>query len=127
MIQETQKPQLNIPVVSTSLYVGQTVWYKSLSGRRGDDVSLTETKIASVGKKYFETEERYLGRFFKDTLKHDAGQYSSRYQIYLSKEQYENEVEANQIYSELRNIFSSYGRTNMELSKLRAILSIVRS
>lgn len=127
MIQETQKPQLNIPVVSTSLYVGQTVWYKSLSGRRGDDVSLKETKIASVGKKYFETEERYLGIFFKDTLKHDAGQYSSRYQIYLSKEQYENEVEANQIYSELRNIFSSYGRTNMELSKLRAILSIVRS
>lgn len=127
MIQETQKPQLNIPVVSTSLYVGQTVWYKSLLGRRGDDVSLKETKIASVGKKYFETEERYLGRFFKDTLKHDAGQYSSRYQIYLSKEQYENEVEANQIYSELRNIFSSYGRTNMELSKLRAILSIVRS
>ena len=127
MTQETQKPQLNIPVVSTSLYVGQTVWYKSLSGRRGDDVSLKETKIASVGKKYFETEERYLGRFFKDTLKHDAGQYSSRYQIYLTKEQYENEVEANQIYSELRNIFSSYGRTNMELSKLRAILSIVRS
>ena len=127
MTQETQKPQLNIPVVSTSLYVGQTVWYKSLSGRRGDDVSLKETKILSVGKKYFETEERYLGRFFKDTLKHDAGQYSSRYQIYLNKEQYENEVEANQIYSELRNIFSSYGRTNMELSKLRAILSIVRS
>jgi hypothetical protein len=127
MTQEAQKPQLNIPVVSTSLSVGQTVWYKSLSGRKGDDVSLKETKISSVGKKYFETKERYLGRFFKDSLKHDAGQYSSRYQIYLSKEQYENEVEANRIYSELRNIFSSYGRTNMELSKLRAILSIVRS
>ena len=127
MAHEPQNQQFNTPVSINSLMVGQTIWYKLLSGRTGDDVSLKETKIASVGKKYFETEERYLGRFFKDTLKHDAGQYSSRYQIYLSKEQYENEVEANQIYSELRNIFSSYGRTNMELSKLRAILSIVRS
>lgn len=120
MGQETQNQQ-------TSLSVGQTVWYKSLSDRSRDDVSLKETKITNVGKKYFEIEERYLGRFFKDTLKNDGGKYSSRYRIYLSKEQYENEVEANQICEELRDIFSSYSGKNIELSKLRAILSIVRS
>ena len=122
-----QKPQLTIPRVSTSLFIGQTVWYKELQRRGGDKHELVETKIAKIGKKYFETETKWVGRFYIDTMKHDAGQYSARYQVYLNKEQHENEIEADKIYSELRNIFSSYGKQTLELSKLREILSIVRS
>lgn len=110
---------------NTKLSVGQTVWYKSLSEVRGADKSLKETKIINVGKKYFEIEEKHLGKFFINTLKQDAGRFSSMYQIYLSEEQYEDEIEANRIYSYLRNVFSSYGKPNIELSKLRKILSII--
>lgn len=127
MMNNEQNPQLTIPRVSTSLFVGQTVWYKELQRRSGDKHELVETKISKIGKKYFETETKWLGRFYIDTMKHDAGQYSARYQVYLNKEQHENEIEADKIYSELRNIFSSYGKPTLELSKLRAILSIVRS
>ena len=127
MMNNEQNPQLTIPRVSTSLFVGQTVWYKELQRRSGDKHELVETKISKIGKKYFETETKWLGRFYIDTMKHDAGQYSARYQVYLNKEQHENGIEADKIYSELRNIFSSYGKPTLELSKLRAILSIVRS
>lgn len=127
MAHEPQNQQFNTPVSINSLMVGQTIWYKLLSGRTGDDVSLKETKILSVGKKYFETEEGSLGRFFKDTLKHDNGKYFEMYKIYLSKEQYDDETEADLIYSELRKYFSKYSKPNMDISKLRDILSIIRS
>lgn len=127
IVKQYESEQFDISANITNLSAGQTVWYRLTSDRRGDDTSLKETKILSVGKKYIEVEEKNLGKFFKSTLKQDAGKYTSKYQIYLSKEQYDNEVEANKIYSELRNIFSGYGKTNMELSKLRAILTIIRS
>ncbi len=50
MAHEPQNQQFNTPVSINSLMVGQTIWYKLLSGRTGDDVSLKETKILSVGK-----------------------------------------------------------------------------
>lgn len=110
-----------------TLFVGQIIYYKIISDRRGDDTSLKETKITKIGRKYFEIEEKWVGKFFKDSLIHDAGQYSPGYEIYLSKEDYENEIEANKIYLQLKKVFSGYGKTTMELSKLKAILSIVNS
>ena len=112
--------------VNKSLSVGQTVWCLELD-RRSNDVSLKETKITKIGKKYFEIELGRRCRFFIDSLKHDNSGYPSRYMIYLSKEQYENEVEVNEIYSKLRNIFSGYGNPTIELSKLRQIISILQT
>lgn len=115
-----------INIVKPILVVGQTIWYKSLSGRRGDDISLKESKVLSVGKKYFEIEGLYRQRFFIDTLIHDGGNYSPSYMAYISKEQYLNELEARKIHSELLRIFSDYSM-KIEVEKLRAILEILRS
>jgi hypothetical protein len=111
-----------------SLYVGRVVWYKEFDRRaKSDDASLLrETTITKVGNKYFETEITYLGRFHKSTLIHDGRGYSGRGRIYLDKDAYLNEIEANKIYQEIRNHFSSYNN-GMELSKLRQILELVKS
>jgi hypothetical protein len=114
-------------VLAPVFSIGMTVYYKSLSGRKGDDTSLKETKITKVGNKYVEITEKWVGRFYKDSLKHDAGEYSSRYQLYLNKEHYEIELEKQLIQRELRDYFQGYSKIDLSIEKLRQILSIVRS
>lgn len=111
--------------LNNDLFVGQTVWCRSLSGRRGDSIAIKETKISKVGNKYFEVQDICRGRFFKQTLKHDGGEYSSRYQVYLDKDSYFNEVEMNDKMKLLRDVFLGYTKASLDLNKVRKIHDIV--
>jgi hypothetical protein len=115
--------------VSLTPVVGMTVYYKSLFTINGDDTELKETKITKVGKKYIEIESkgRCTGRFHKDSLIEDSGKYIPQYKLYLTKEQYEIEVETNLIRKELIGCFQGYSKIELTIEKLREILSIVRS
>jgi hypothetical protein len=115
--------------VSLTPVVGMTVYYKPLFTRNGDDTELKETKITKVGKKYIEIEGqgRCTGRFHKDSLTEDSGEYIPQYKLYLTKEQYEIEVETNLIRKELVGCFQWHSKIELSIEKLREILSIVRS
>lgn len=111
--------------MENKITVGQSIFYISTDGRHVSK-ELEEVKITKVGKKYFETEKHYLGRFFIDTLMHDGGQYSSRYKVYLTRQDYEDEKETQKILRELRDYFGHYGNPKISLDNLRTILSIVK-
>lgn len=83
--------------------------------------NLIEVEVIKVGSKYFETDNKLLGRFDKKTLVHDAGGYAPRFVIYLSKETYYEEKEKIQKISEIRTLFGSYGNVNINLDIVRKI------
>jgi len=105
------------------LFVGRSVWYIPTYNRVTP--VLIETKVASVAKKYFKLDEGHLGRFFIDSLKHDGGDYSPRYKIYLNKEDYDIEVERDKLFSEIRHLFS-YKNESLNITQLRQIHSIIK-
>lgn len=106
-----------------NLFVGQPVWYKSTSIIRSYDITLKETKISKIGRKFFEVEDKWIGRFYIDTLKHDSGIYTSKYQAYLSVLDYENEMECNSIFRNIQQFFTN--RNELTLSQLREIQKII--
>lgn len=106
------------------LLVGNKVWIVDSLSRPED--GLKEAIISKIGRKYFEVTPSYMGRFHINSLIHDRGNYSPRFKLYLSKEDYEDEIECSKIHSELRNIFG-YGKSKIGLIKLRQILSIINS
>jgi len=105
------------------LFVGKSVWYISNNNNRGN-AELRETKIASVAKKYFKLEDAHLGRFFIENLKHDGGDYSPRYRIYLNKEDYEIEIERGKLFAKIRHLFS-WNNESINITQLRQIHSII--
>jgi len=110
--------------MKAKMTVGQPIWYRSISNRHGADISLKETTVSKIGKKYFEVND--IGeRFFIDTLEHDAGNYLASIAVYLSKVDYEEEVERKNIFDQLFRMFGNYSHPNIELSKLRRIIAII--
>lgn len=79
----------------SKLTVGQEVFVQYTGYNRRGTKTITENKIATIGKKYF-TLEGYVGyhniRFHIDTLKHDSKKSSSEYQVWLSLEEYNAEA-----------------------------------
>lgn len=110
------------------LYSGQTVFVQTLNygGRSVNDGGLKETKIASVGNKWFTIQDNWHGRFNKETLLHDGKGYSPRYRIYLDKKEYEDEVEFNDLSSKIRTALGQYGTIKLSLEKLRQIWDIIK-
>jgi hypothetical protein len=99
--------------------VGQTVFIQPTDSRYGKE--LKEVKITKVGRKYFETE--YYGRYTIDGLRHDAGGYSPRYYVYLSKQEFEDKNELARLNDAIRK---ALGYTGVgDLSKAREIARIL--
>jgi len=82
--------------MTKKLDVGQTVWLKVNSGicRNGE---LSAKTIKSVGRKYFRIDGMPMDLFSIETLKSVDG-YSSWYRVYLSEQDYRDEIEANNFY-----------------------------
>lgn len=92
--------------------------------RNGNSSSLKETKITKIGSKYIEVEDNHIGRFFKDTLIHDAGKYTSCYKLYLCKEDYEIELEIDNGYKYISDLLQN---KNIDIIKIRKIINILKS
>lgn len=111
--------------MKTKLEVGQKIFIQSLDNRRGADTELKECTVTKVGKKYFEVDSFYMGRFFLDTLFQDGKGYSAGYRAYLTRQDYEDEQEATKLVDELRKVFGGYGRPKFSLYQLQRIKAIV--
>ncbi len=122
----SSSPNSGNTLVGSGLSVGQTVWVKEISYRNNEKQEVSETIIVSVGKKYFELQETWRGRFYKDTLLHDGKGYSPRYRVYLDKQQYENEKEISELSDKIKKAIGQHGDIKLPLEKLRAIWDLVR-
>lgn len=77
---------------------GQELWAVYNESRRGQSCFVTVEKI---GRKWA-TLKGYYGRINKDTLAADGGQYSSPFQCYESKEEYEEKALTQRMWDSLR-------------------------
>ncbi len=130
MINENLKSELANdikPVLADVLKVGQRVWIKEYNNRHGQREELRECTIVHLGRKYFETENKWMGRFNIESLEHDGGKYSPRYKVYLNPQKFEDEVEANILSSKIRTRIGNYGDIKLPLHKMRQILEILHS
>lgn len=114
------------------LEVGQKVWVKRIGNEarniNGVDGLIIEAEVVSVARKYFtlKSERGYFSRrFFIDSGADDRGGYISGYQVYLSKQEIYDEVEAAGLYQEIRKTWFDYGAKKATLSQLRAVKAIL--
>lgn len=115
------------PRVGSSLFSGQTVFVKTINYGGSKEEVLKETKIASVGNKWFTIIDNWHGRFNKETLLHDGKGYSPRYRIYLDKKEYEEELELNDLSYKIRNAIGQYSTIKLPLEKVKQIWDIIHS
>ena len=102
--------------------VGQTVWIKSARGFGREGIE--EKIVTKVGRIYFEVER--CGRFNIETLKHDNGDYSPAYKVYLDKGEYELSQEMSQLSSKIRSFMTAgYGEIKLPIEKLRQIAALI--
>ena len=105
---------------------GMTIWLESLHTRQGEKKELVKITVGKVGKKYFETTERWYGRFHLDTLMHDGKGYSSAYKAYTDEQEYLDKEEKSKITHEIRETFSHFNSVELSLEKLRQISEIIK-
>jgi len=101
--------------------VGQKVFLKSLDSRDGD---IKEVTVSKVGRKYFQVEEMYNTRFSIEEMLDDAGKYTSRWKVYPSMREIEDERESYELHNKIKQQFSTY-RPNYSLETLREIYRIL--
>lgn len=104
------------------LQIGQDIYLKPTGNAARGSKEIREGKITKIGNKYFET-DAYHGRFFIETLYHDAGQYTSNYKGYLSKQEILDEYESNRLFSKISEHFRY--RNPFTLDQLKAIDKII--
>lgn len=103
--------------------VGDKIYIVELN-RKNSGVPI-EVTVTKIGKKYFETSNSLYGRFYIEDLKHDAGQYSARYEAYLNIKEYEDKKELGNLYAKIRTAFGGYGSHGFTLDTLRMISNIL--
>jgi len=113
---------------------GQTVYLKYIGDRRNGTIgSITEATVKSIGSKYITTINGQYDTERKFDANNDFKEYytigESSYQLYLSKQQIEQENEAKKIGKLIKSLFVSSWSDEMKLpiEKLRAIQDIINS
>lgn len=102
--------------------VGQKVWIKE--AYPGAESNLKEAIVSKVGRKYFELEKQYYTKFDIEKLI-EAGHSNYKSKIYLSPNDYYEEIEHLKLSQEIRKSFSPFGKSQYTLSQLRQIAEII--
>lgn len=123
-----------------NLQVGQRVWVKRIENeargldnrKAGIEEYISEAEVVSLRRKFFTLEavdkkSSYFGnsKFFLDTGLDDRKGYASGYQVYLSRQEILDEVEAKNLYHEIRREYFDMRRKPMTLEQLRGIRDIL--
>lgn len=112
-------------ITPNKLKQGMTVFVLNINNAaRWSEQKLDETRILSVGRKFFVLDEYQKERFFIDTLISDGCGYSPNYKVYLSKYDYDNEIECNRINKKIEERFR-YGKSDLDIKKLKEIENII--
>jgi len=109
------------------IYEGQEVYYLYFGHGQQEAAELIATTVTKVGRKWFEVAEINNTRFSIETLKNDAGQYSSSSRIILSLVDYINEQEKNRLYDKIAKRFDFYSKKDVTLEQLRKIYKVLNS
>ena len=104
--------------------IGQKVYLEPIGNNARYSKEIKESRISKIGRKYFELEEKYYGRFFIESMSQDCGQYISGYNAYLSMQDIEDKKEAQKLFYEIKKVFSGFS-TEIPLSKLKEIERII--
>lgn len=105
--------------------VGDKIWIEPISRRlRRSNPEVRECTISKVGRKYIYVKELSYSRFFKEGLLEDPGGYNSKYQAYLTLQDYKDKVEKEDLYSSIRKHFKAYS-PSLTLEQLRSIDKII--
>lgn len=115
---------MKITIEKRPLKLGQPVYIERVHNFTRNNSNTLHTTISTVGTKYFQVTDLPRERFRVDTLRHDGGRYSSKYKVYLSLQEIEDEKEANKINQELIGYFS-HGVSKLPLEKLKKIKEII--
>jgi hypothetical protein len=97
------------------------------AARRGNK-ELLERVVKTVGQKYIHVwdgqREFSITKFHKDGLR-QVTDYASDWRLWLSKQDYLDNVEHGTLSSKIRGKFDTYGRVKLTLAQLRAINDII--
>lgn len=109
------------------LEVGQTVYVKPIGNAARRSTKIITCKISKVGRKYFELDLNWMGRFEIESMTQDNGDYISNYACYLSLQEIEDEKELNELYKDIGSCFNSFSAKNYSLKQLRAVKNILNN
>lgn len=105
--------------------IGQKVYLRPQNNAARRSTEIKEATITKVGRKYFEVEPKWYGRFEIETMYQDGGDYTPNYQAYFSLEEIEEEKELNKLHREVGKFFTGYGKPDISPSQIRAIADIL--
>ena len=101
-----------------NIKVGQKVFIRCEYNK---NTYVEEPIVTKVGRRYFELEGYWSTQFSIETGKDKNGQYSPQYQVYESKEAYEQELK----HSELGNKLNKLVNSNLKYETLLAIQKLI--
>lgn len=111
------------------MQIGDKVFLKPINNAaRGGNKEIKEYMIKKIGRKYFEV---WDGIYEFTTTKFYIGSnqqvtdYSPDWVIYFSKQEILDEYEFSQLTSNIREVFSVYGKVDLTLEQLREIKKII--
>jgi len=104
--------------------IGQEIFIEPTNNAARYNKEVKKCRISKIGKKYFEVEEMNGTRFFIKDLKHDAGQYTSNYNCYLTLQEIKDKKEAQAIFDNVKKVFSGW-KNKLSLSQLKEIDRII--
>ena len=104
------------------LKVGQKIFLKSIGSR---ELEIIEVAISKIGKKYFEVDKSYLGRYFLEDMLQDGRGYTARYKAYTNMEEIQKEERMRELGNKIYSFFR-YGDTKrLTLEQLEQIQSMI--
>jgi hypothetical protein len=108
-----------------NIKVGQKVYVKLRAYRYNEEDRIKEETVVSIGRKYFTT-SGFHSKFDLETgLESLDTNYPAR--VYLSMDEYNEEIERGKLISKIRSFFSYYGGTLSEhtIEELRQIEKLI--
>jgi hypothetical protein len=97
----------------SKIEVGQKVFIKRYNYNRNNIDIPAEYEVEKVGNKYFYVKQLYRTKFSIDEMR-DISEYSSHYNVYLSMQEYELELDYNKKLREVNEYFSRYNKPTHE-------------
>jgi hypothetical protein len=111
--------------------VGAKVFLKPVNNAaRYGNKEIVEKTILKVGRKYFfvgnegETEQRWMIKFNMEDLR-QITEYANDWELYFSKQEILDDEEIEELSTDIRLKFSSYGELGLSLDQLRRIKKII--
>lgn len=108
--------------------VGDTVWYKTPTYEKGDDLGLRESTIKTIGRKYITITNGWREkRFFKESLL-CADDHSSGVSLYFDRAERKKEIELLNAKEKACKFFRNYNwHKGLSISALNKINEIIDS